>query len=161
MSNTELVEFTRTAQYMSPGDAFYAIGFTGKHILKGTRIRVMELSTRNLRRMAELNQQFGPLARAVSSGLLDRELVEVYFLSPFDSPRTEEIVEQYGGDYHTIEFFNETALTFCKEYGITLPPIIEETTRAQLPDQYGITMRFPTYTPRKSRLRDADAVAVD
>jgi len=58
------------------------------------------------------------------------------------------MAEQYGRDYQDVEFYNDTALRLCRQYGIALPRVIGQTTRAQLPEPYGISMRFPSYTAR-------------
>lgn len=130
---------------MNPDDVFHIIGFTRQDILNGVQMGTMDLSTQNLRAMGELWHRVGPLAIAVANGVVTREIVEVYFLSPFDVPGTVDMAERYGQDFQQVEFFNETALRLCRLYRIALPQIIGQTTRAELPEPYGISMRFPSY----------------
>ena len=131
---------------MNPDDVFHIIGFTRQDILKGAQIRMMQLSTLNLQAMEELWRRVGSLAMAVANGIVIREYVEVYFLSPFDVPGMVDMAERYGEDYQQVEFFNATALQLCRHYGIEIPPVIGQTTRAELQEPYGTSMRFPSYS---------------
>ena len=131
-----------------PEDVFSVVGYTRDVIVDGGLLRLMTLSDKVLRRMLELYQKFGPLVRTVSDGRVVRELIEIYLVSPLDSEGTEDLRDQYGGDYQVIHFFNDVALRLCGEHQILLPPVIGHTTRAQLPPELGIVMRFPSYAPR-------------
>ncbi len=131
---------------MNPDGGFHIIGFTRDEILDGGLARLMSLSDRVLRRSLDLSQRLGPLVVAARNRLVVQELVEVYFLSPFDPEGMKAFREQYGR-YQLINFLNDTALRLCDEFQIALPPIIGQTTRAQLDEtQLGIFMRYDSFS---------------
>ncbi len=131
---------------MNPDDVFHIIGFTRDEILDGGLARLMSLSDKVTLRSLDLWQRFGPLVVAVQNRLVVQELVEVYFLSPFDPESMRAFREQYGR-YQIINFLNGTALRLYGEFQIALPPIVGQTTRAQLDDmQLGIFMRYDSFS---------------
>lgn len=130
---------------MNPDDGFHIIGFTRDEILAGGLARLMSLLDMVLRRSDDLSQRLGPLVVAARNRLVVQELVEVYFLPPFDPERMRAFREQYGR-YQVINFLNDTAFRLCGEFQIVLPPIIGQTTRAQLDKTLGIFMRYDSFS---------------
>jgi hypothetical protein len=110
--------------------------------------RMMNLWNGNLRKMAELRRRFGTLGSAVAAGLLARELVEIYGLASFERGSAVDVDarEQYGADYQSVEFLNDAALRLCREFNVSLPPVIGRTTRAELPPHLEVIVQFPTCT---------------
>jgi len=127
-------------------DVFHVIGFTGQDILGGALSRSLQLSTDNLKMMADLHQQFGALAPAAERGLVVKKLIEVYFLDPFAFFDDDTFEQRYGNKYQVVEFYNDTAFTLSNQYRIQLPPVIGKHTRAELPNRFGISMRGECFT---------------
>jgi hypothetical protein len=98
-------------------NVFHVIGFSNQDILNGTHLHLMQ--------------------RAVAQA--ERKLIEVYFVDPFVLP-DNTFREQYGDKYKTVYFYNDAALHFSSQYHVELPPVIGDTTRAELPKGYGTSM---------------------
>lgn len=75
-----------------------------------------------------------------------KNLVEVYSFDPFESDDDEGFEQRYGKHFLTVYFYNETALTLSKQYGIQSPAVIEKTTRAELPQGLGTSICLQAFT---------------
>lgn len=130
---------------MHPDDRFHVVGFTRDQVRYGALFRVMALSDHVLRRMAELHQQLGALQDAVAQGQVVRELVEIYFVIPFERDAAQELLGRLNQDYFAVYLLNDSALRVCQQYGIPLPPVAAEITRAGIPAPIGTVMQFPSF----------------
>src|SRR5260370_8755643 len=107
----------------SPDDIFYVIGFTRGDIAVGALRNLISLSLKSLEQMTKLHQRVGPLAIAAARGLVVTEPIEVYFESPLYAEPNRNFRNEYGDNYHTVQFFNETAIRLYTEFAINLPNI--------------------------------------
>jgi hypothetical protein len=87
--------------------------------------------------MTRLHQRVGPLAIAAALGLVVKEPIEIYFESPLDAEPGRNFRKEYGENYETVQFLNETAMRLCNEFGMNLPNMIRLVRRSGLPPQYG------------------------
>ena len=131
----------------SPVDIFYVIGFTRADIAAGALRNLISLSLKSLEQMTKLHQRVGPLAIAAARGLVVKERIEVYFESPLDAEPSRNFLNEYGENYQTVQFMNETAMRLCIEFGINLPNMIRIVRRNELPTQYGTMVHSWTYSP--------------
>lgn len=131
----------------SPDDIFYVIGFTRADIASGALRNLLSLSLKSLEQMTRLHQRVGPLAIAAARGLVVKEPIEVYFESPLDAEPSRNFRKEYGENYETVQFLNETAMRLCNEFGISLPNVIRIVRRSELPTQYGTMVYCWTYSP--------------
>ena len=131
----------------SPDDIFYIIGFTNADIASGALRNLLSLSLKSLEQMTRLHQRVGPLAIAAARGLVVKETIEVYFESPLDAEPSRNFRNEYGENYQTVQFLNETAMRLCIEFGINLPNMIRIVRRNELPTQYGTMVHSWTYSP--------------
>jgi hypothetical protein len=130
----------------SPDDIFYVIGFTRADIASGALHNLTSLSLKSLEEMRKLHQRVGPLAIAAAHGLVAKETIEVYFESALDAEQGRNFRNEYGEDYQTVQFLNETAMRLCREFGINLPNLIRTIRRNQLPLQHGTMVHGWTYS---------------
>lgn len=131
----------------SPDDNFYVIGFTRGDIAAGALRNLLSLSLKSLEQMTKLHKRVGPLAIAAARGLVVKEPIEVYFESLLDAEPGRNFLKEYGENYETVQFLNETAMRLCIEFGINLPNIIRIVRRDELPPHYGTMVRSWTYSP--------------
>ncbi len=131
----------------SPVDIFYVIGFTRAAIAAGALRNLISLSLKSLEQMTKLHQRVGPLAIAAARGLVVKEPIEVYFESPLDAEPSRDFRKEYGENYQTVHFLNETAMRLCIEFGISLPNMIRIVRRNELPPHYGTMVHSWTYSP--------------
>jgi hypothetical protein len=91
-------------------------------------------------------RQLGPLVRAMQSGKVKREFVEVLSVDPFlgnyEIPYTGPNKEMFL----SIEYLSDAAFRLCLEYGIRHPAVIEKVKRADIPGNHGITLRTVHYS---------------
>jgi hypothetical protein len=88
-----------------PTDVFHVVGYTHHDILSGGMFRLLTLADSLFLRMGDLYNELGPLDAAFHADRVAREDVEVFFYTPLDFGGAE----QFGGDYHVVEFFNDEA----------------------------------------------------
>lgn len=104
----------------------------------------MNLNTRILQSLARLAREVGPLIPALAKGKVTLESVEIYSLSPFDfggqTPPSDQL-----GPYMSLEYFNDAAYRLCKEFQISVPPVIGKTTRAELPPRLSVMLTGRNY----------------
>jgi len=131
----------------SPDDISYVIGFTRGDVAVGAFRNLISLSLKSLEQMTKLHQRVGPLAIAAARGLVVKERIEVYFESPLDAEPSRNFLNEYGENYQTVQFMNETAMRLCIEFGINLPNMIRIVRRNELPTQYGTMVHSWTYSP--------------
>jgi hypothetical protein len=62
-----------------------------------------------------------------------KEPIEVYFESLLDAEPGRNFLKEYGENYETVQFLNETAMRLYIEFGINLPNIIRIVRRDELP----------------------------
>jgi len=66
-----------------PDDVFHAVGYTTRDISDNTHFRLHGISDRVRMENEDLWRQLGPLVRAMQSGKVKREFVEVLSVDPF------------------------------------------------------------------------------
>jgi hypothetical protein len=129
-----------------PDDVFHAVGYTIRDISDNTHFRLHGISDRVRMENENLWRQLGPLVRAMQSGKVKREFVEVLSVDPFlgnyEMPYTGPNKEMFL----SIEYLSDAAFRLCREYGIRHPAVIENVKRADIPGNHGITLRTVHYS---------------
>ena len=129
-----------------PDDVFHAVGYTTRDISDNTHFHLHGISDRVRMENENLWRQLGPLVRAMQSGKVKREFVEVLSVDPFlgnyEMPYTGPNKEMFL----SIEYLSDAALRLCSEYGIRHPAVIEQVKRADIPGNHGITLRTVHYS---------------
>jgi hypothetical protein len=108
-----------TQHELNDDDVFHVLGFTNRDILSEAHMALMR----------KLPVRPGP------------KLVEVYALDSVTAP--DPAAFKLYGDYVSVYFYNDTALTLSRDFGIELPPVIAKITRANLPVGVGTSIRVP------------------
>ena len=105
------------------GDVFHVIGFKSQDPL------------------ASAPQQLAKRILGMPARPAGKKLVEVYYLDPLIA-HDPAALKLYG-DYLSVFFYSDTALTLSKRYGVRLPPVIATTTREKLPLGLGTSLKTP------------------
>jgi hypothetical protein len=105
------------------GDVFHVIGFKSRDPLATAPLQLAK-------------RVVGMPARPAG-----KKLVEVYYLDPLIA--TDPAALKLYGDYSSVFFYSDTALTLSKRFSMKLPPVIATITREKLPPGLGTSLKTP------------------
>src|ERR1700674_5636674 len=106
-----------------PDDVFHAVGYTTRDISDNTHFRLHGISDRVRMENENLWRQLGPLVRAMQSGQVKREFVEVLSVDPFLGNYEMPYTGQNQEMFLSIEYLSDAAFRLCREYGIRHPAV--------------------------------------
>jgi hypothetical protein len=129
-----------------PDDVFHAVGYTTRDISDNTHFHLHGISDRVRMENENLWRQLGPLVRAMQSGKVKREFVEVLSVDPFLGNYEMPYTGPHKEMFLSIEYLSDAAFRLCGEYGIRHPTVIEKVKRADIPGNHGVSLRTFHYS---------------
>jgi hypothetical protein len=104
-----------------PDDVFHAVGYTTRDISDNTHFHLHGISDRVRMENENLWRQLGPLVRAMQSGKVKREFVEVLSVDPFLGNYEMPYAGPHKEMFLSIEYLSDAAFRLCERVWDTAP----------------------------------------